>query len=311
MPSYLHEILVDIFRRDSALIADLLREVFHKDIPLNLIPRVAEPNFSALAPTEARTDLVVTLNGENGVAFVLILEVQLRPDPDKARRWPYYLASAALRWNCPATLLVVTPDEATARWAARGPDPSPGQLALTPLVLRPSLVPWVADPVAAQRRPFLATLSALAHSNKPGGVDIVVAALEATILLDDDEVVGYHECIFAALDDAARRELEGRMTVGNYEFQSELAKKAFAKWFYEGRAEGEAKGRAEGEARGRAEGEAKGRATAVLAVLRARGIELNVRQRTRVLTCSDIEMLDGWLARAVTATNAHDVLGRG
>ena len=65
---------------------------------------------------------------------------------------------------------------------------------------------------------------------------------------------------------------------------------------------------AEGAARGVAEGTARGEAHSVLKVLEARGITVSVGVREQILACTDVEQLDLWLRRAVTATSAEDVV---
>jgi hypothetical protein len=75
----------------------------------------------------------------------------------------------------------------------------------------------------------------------------------------------------------------------NYEYQSDFAKRYIAQ--------------------GRAEGRAEGEARALLAVLKARGIEVPDPIRERILACADLEVLDGWLARAATAPSASEVIG--
>lgn len=82
------------------------------------------------------------------------------------------------------------------------------------------------------------------------------------------------------------------MSHGNYEYQSDFAKKYVA----QGRAEGEAKGKAEGKAEG------------ILRVLEARQLAVTEAQRERILACADLAVLDSWLVRAVTAASTDDVL---
>jgi predicted transposase/invertase (TIGR01784 family) len=67
--------------------------------------------------------------------------------------------------------------------------------------------------------------------------------------------------------------------------------------------QGRAEGRAEGEVRGRAEGEAN----AVLAVLNARGLTVTDQLRQRILECTDLELLDGWIRKAVTLTDPNEL----
>ncbi|MEI7891916.1 MAG: transposase, partial [Myxococcales bacterium] len=64
----------------------------------------------------------------------------------------------------------------------------------------------------------------------------------------------------------------------------------------------------EGEAKGKAEGEAKGKAEGILAVLRTRGLEVPEHVRARILGCQDAALLDQWIAMAVTAKIAADVV---
>jgi hypothetical protein len=63
-----------------------------------------------------------------------------------------------------------------------------------------------------------------------------------------------------------------------------------------------------GEDRGLIKGEAKGKAASVLQVADLRGVSLTEAQRERVLACTDLPTLERWLARAVTATRADDIL---
>ena len=75
----------------------------------------------------------------------------------------------------------------------------------------------------------------------------------------------------------------------------------------EGEAKGRAEGRAEGEAKGKAEGEAKGKAESLFLVLQARGFHLPDEFRARVQQCSDVELLDQWVRRAVTVERPDDL----
>ncbi|AGP54472.1 hypothetical protein [Streptomyces rapamycinicus] len=74
-------------------------------------------------------------------------------------------------------------------------------------------------------------------------------------------------------------------------FRSEHAQRAFA----EARAEGQAEGQA-----------AKG-AKNVLRVLSLRGLEATPETRERIEACKDLDLLDAWLDRAVTASRVEDL----
>ena len=62
-----------------------------------------------------------------------------------------------------------------------------------------------------------------------------------------------------------------------------------------------------GKAEGRAEGRAIGEGEAVLKVLAVRGIEVSEDAHARISDCRDIQQLDAWLGRAVTATSVADL----
>lgn len=85
------------------------------------------------------------------------------------------------------------------------------------------------------------------------------------------------------------------MASGNYEYQSEFAKKYVAQ------------GRAEGKAEGKAEGEAKGKTDALLHILSARKLPVTDAQRARILACTDLPTLDRWIERAVLTSSAVEV----
>ncbi len=86
------------------------------------------------------------------------------------------------------------------------------------------------------------------------------------------------------------------MANGNYEYQSDFARRYVAQ------------GRNEGRLEGRNEGRNEGQAHALLRVLEARRIEVPLPVRERILTCADTALLDLWLTRAVTAATAAAVV---
>ena len=77
------------------------------------------------------------------------------------------------------------------------------------------------------------------------------------------------------------------MKSGNYEYQSEFARKYVA----EGRQEGEA--------------------DAVFEVLDARGLKVDAQARRRILACTDLAQLKAWLRKAVTVPSVHELFESG
>ncbi len=70
---------------------------------------------------------------------------------------------------------------------------------------------------------------------------------------------------------------------------------------------GHEEGLAEGEARGEARGKVKGEAEALLVVLGGLGVDVPDAARERIMACTDHEVLESWLRRAVTAKTIDDV----
>ena len=114
--------------------------------------------------------------------------------------------------------------------------------------------------------------------------------LPAVGALDEKRARFYGDLVLNSLNEAARRALEAMMK--GYEYQSDFAKKYFA----------------QGRAEGRTEGRTETRASAVLTVLRVRGIVVPDTARERILAQGDPERLERWLEKAATATSLGEVL---
>jgi hypothetical protein len=241
VPSLLHEALVELFRNRPVLAAELLAEALDVPLPRFTEARIESAELTDIIPRELRADLLVLLLDDRPV-LVIIVEVQLRWDPDKVFAWPAYVAGGRARYRCPACLLVVTPDAALARRLSQPIVLGPGEGFVVPLVLGPTGIPVVTEMAVAKERPELAVLSAMAHGMTEVGLKVAVAALGASAGLDEERSALYGDLVLSSLGEAARRALE-EMTVRNYEFQSEFARKYFA----EGRKEGRKEGRLEGQ----------------------------------------------------------------
>jgi predicted transposase YdaD len=68
-----------------------------------------------------------------------------------------------------------------------------------------------------------------------------------------------------------------------------------------------ARGEARGIAKGKVEGRAEGKAQSVLTVLEARGLAVTAAQRAKVLACTDLAQLEGWVRQAATAKAAREL----
>ncbi|WP_280398833.1 hypothetical protein [Nocardia carnea] len=222
----------------------------------------------------------------------MVVEIQLRRDPDKLWSWPVYTASLRARMRCPVLLLTVCPDPRTAKWAAQPLEFGYGNpsTTLAPLVLDPSAVPVVTDPEVATELPELAVLSAVAHPQHPDHAQIWRALAVGLRTLGDDPALRYHDFILTMLPRAVRPAWEAIMSTGlrDYNFTSDFARRYVAE--------------------GRAEGRAQGEAESILTVLDARGIDVTDRVRKTVTSCEDLDQLQKWLRRALEINHAEELL---
>jgi len=291
MPSLAHEGLLALFRNRPSLAPELLRDLLSAPVPAFERVRVGDATLTDVVPTEYRADLVLLLEGatEGPPRAAVIVEAQIGRDLDKRWTWPVYLTGLRARLRCDVALLVVTLEPAIAGWAATPiVTGHPGWI-LVPLVLGPDAVPIVRDIAAATRAPELAVLSAMLHGHGEDAVVVAEAALNAARGLDDERAKLYADLVLESVDEAARAILEAVMASGNYEYQSDFARRYVAQ--------------------GRAEGKVEGKAEAVLAVLGALGIAVPPDAHARITACTDLAQLDRWLARAVKAKSIADVLG--
>jgi hypothetical protein len=275
MPTLLHETLVMLFQRRPRLAPELIREALDQPLPMFDEVTLQDANLSQIMPTEFRADLVVLLRSGHPV-YGIVVEIQLRRDADKEYSWPVYVTALRARYHCPCRLLVVTPDRAVARWAARPIELSPPGDIVTPLVIGPDAIPVITDTEEARERPELALLSVQAHGKTELGFEVGRAALLAADGLEDDRRMLYCELVRWAVHEAAHRQMEDLMRLADIGIRNEEMRKYFD--------------------RGMAEGEAK----ALLRILAARGLEVTESQRTQILQCTDPDTLGRWLDRAVT-----------
>jgi hypothetical protein len=231
VPTFCHEILVELFRNRGDLVRELLA-CAHLTVPGD-VAEVASVDLSQVVSTEYRADHVSVFRDATGVAtLVVVVEIQRSIDIDKQRTWPVYLTAARASLRCPALLLIIAPDPRVARWARTPIDTGHPTFVLRPIVISYPDVPQVVDRQTALRSPELAVLSVLAHPRE----DVAIAALTAIGSLQTELSTLYFDVILAALPPMVRRRLEVHME--RYEYQSEFARKYVAQGRQEGRQEG-------------------------------------------------------------------------
>lgn len=120
MPSYLHETLVELFRRRPALAPELLTDPFKLDLPSWQHAQLGAADLPKLSPVQRFADAVITLtDSQQRPVAAVVVEVQLQPDDGKHYAWPDYLIRLRSRLRCPTMLLVICPNRDTAYWAAK------------------------------------------------------------------------------------------------------------------------------------------------------------------------------------------------
>ncbi|MGW2491593.1 hypothetical protein ACWCV9_30850 [Streptomyces sp. NPDC001606] len=288
MVSSPHDTMHHIFRKEPDLLARLLPRAgmefpeYHSIEPL-------DTDLTEIRPLERRVDSlfrVRTAGSEGG--FLLAVESQGKPDRDKHNSWTYYMAHLYAKYRLPPILLVVCQDKKTASWAAEpiriGSD-FHTSMQVFPLVLGPKNLPVITDPDEAAKDLPATVFSVLAHAKDPG----VLAILDEV-----GPVVGPHqewaEIIEMGLGDGpARDHWRKLMDVYTPVFPGAgtVMEEAWRKVV--------------------AYGEAKGEAKAVLRVLDARGIEVSDAVRERVMACTELDVLEAWLDRSLTATVAEEL----
>lgn len=292
MPSFRHEALVMLIRENPTMLVELLRSAFGVEPPPGARVSFGNEVLRSLVPVEIRADTVLLLEGLTD-SMAMIVESQLEFDPGKRRVWPAYVALLHRKLGVPVLLVVVAIYQEVAEKCARPIEVGPG-FVLRPLVIGPSLIPPITDPDLAAQNVELAVLSTMAHANaEPGELAHIAAAAVAAIdrapSFDLERKRDYADIVFDALGPVARALVEAlTMNPGDHRYHSE-----FARHYFDA-----------GEARGRAIGEVD----ALLKVLAARRIVVEGEALTRIQTCTDLEVLGRWLARAAVASSLAEVL---
>ncbi|MEU0741049.1 hypothetical protein [Streptomyces sp. NPDC006134] len=291
-----HEASHRIFQDHPEVLAPIF-EVLGLPLPAKAAIEPVTPDATELKPVERRVDTVLRVEPSEGESFLLAIEAQTRRAPDKGSSWAYYVAYLQAKFGLPVLLVTVCRNRSTAAWAA-GPfvcRVGPWTTQTTrPFVLGPDSVPKVTDEAVVARQPALATFSAIVHSESEGIAAILNVLARGMRSFDKPTAKYWSELLEIGLEDTPAketwRELE-KMVVSYFPGRGTVFEEAYL--------EGEAKGEAKGEARGKAEG--------VLRVLDVRGLAVTDDVRARISGCTDLDRLDDWLARAVTAERAEDL----
>jgi hypothetical protein len=209
--------------------------------------------------------------------------------------WPVHLAGTRARLRCPTTLVVITTNERTARWAAKPIDLGRTQATLQPLVIGPGQIPRMLELREARACPELATLAVLVHGRRPGSKRLGRIALEVVL----ERLAKGHtedrllmELIVGSLPKHTLREIEVDMDLNTAPLLSWWSKERIAK----------------GRRQGLKEGRLDGRQQALLLVLRSRGLRPTPAQRRCIEGCTEPRQLATWLRRAARVESVAQLL---
>jgi hypothetical protein len=295
-----HEAAHRIFQDRPELLAPVFR-LLGVSLPAKAAVEVLTADVTEIRPLERRVDSVLRIEPFDGTGeFLLAIEAQGRRDRAKPVSWAYYLSYMTAKYDCPALLLVVCQDEATAGWAS-----GPFRLGLDdwtalsvhPLVLGPGNVPVITDPEVAARDLALATFSAMTHVGSREVPAILDAVARALGTADSGSVAYYSELLEIGLGNTPARDVWRKMMSPGTYFpgRGTLIEEKFL--------EGKAEGKAEGEAVGRI----RERVRMVFRVLENRGISVEPQVRDRVVACTDLDDLGRWVDRAFRVTEAEEL----
>ncbi|MFE2358562.1 hypothetical protein [Streptomyces parvulus] len=304
MVSSPHVALHRIFRVDPGLFARLLPRagiVFPEHTAIEPL----DTDFTEIRPLERRVDSVFRVRvADDEGGFVLAVESQGKPDPDKHSSWTYYLAHLYAKYRLPPYLLVVCKDKATASWAAepiRVGRAFHTSLVVFPLVLGPGVLPVITEADEAARDLGVAVFSALAYAKDPG-LTAILDALASGVANDVEESrsmgssemggdvdrVDWAEIVEIGLGEGPGRDYWRHLMATytpNFPGSNSIVEES---WL---------------------EGRAKGKAEDILHILEVRGVEVPDAVRERVSGCTDLDVLGTWLDRSLSATHAEDLFG--
>ncbi|HEY8471817.1 MAG TPA: hypothetical protein VIL37_04175 [Natronosporangium sp.] len=276
-----------MFQEDPTLFARALEQALGVDFPPIRAVSVINADLTEVKPLARWVDTPLLVESDTGDRFVVIIESQSREEKAKHLSWPYYVSHLNNKFGCPALLVVVTADVATAKWAREPIEMKVfGRLsqATYPLVLAPDNVPVIRDAGRVRQDVMMAVLSALTHRHEPhvdGILNALAEALDGVALETAMFLATFTE---AGLGDAPAAQIwRALMATMTFPYQSHLWQK------------------------GREEGRISEAVTSVLEVLSARGLEVPAAVERRIRAQTNVDVLRTLRTRAVTIERAEDL----
>lgn len=294
MPSIEHEALLDLFRSEPKLAAELIRGASDIRIPEADKGRVIESTLTEVVPTVRLADLVLAFGDDVRV----VVEVQTSRDTEKRWSWPVYQAALQARHRCRVYLLIVTNSPQMVAWVHGQLEADEVELKARAFVIGPGSTPRITDLKIARKLPHLTLLSAMLPKGREPDLEVALAALVAVQGLDSGRATLYGDLVLQSMGDAAQHLLEAMMSITelDYEFKSNFARKYYGRGLEEGEVIGLEKGRRTEAAR------------AVLTILSKRKLPLTDEQRATILGTTDLDTLTQWIGRSVDTSSTEELL---
>ncbi len=287
MPSSRHEVTSEI----AIIEAQHLLQMVAPTLVLPEARRPDKPTFRQLEIPQYFADGMVVFG--DPVDLFAIIETQLAVDSDKPAAWTNYLSNGFREYSCPGVLLVITDSQAVERWANQPIEAILGQ-PWKPLVLGPNTFPKAIPESRLREAPGLGVICALVHQEDAEAESHYEGTLNAigetylAGLLDEKNATLYADAVIAMASQAWRMTMENKMQ--NAPFLSEIFNKKYFSGVEAGIEEGLQHMRA-----------------SVREVLKTRGLMATDEQREAIESCHDLDALQMWLRRALTAETADDV----
>ena len=273
---------------------------------IELLPNETWPVGEENRSREIRADVVVRLwpsrvPEESSLKMIrasrvigLILDFQERRERDKELRVLEYDSAYPPVLGPQIHMVVLTLHDPVARWMRQVF--SRKQLSMQTCALTPRQIPRSA-PIDADVVPRRALLEAMLHARREADLPLLVNALRALRHFEGYELRIYKEMLMNRMNEAliirAEEELDlERARDEDYkdeDLDDPLTEEELECFMYK-------------------TGERAGRATAVIEILRLRGIEVSAAMEARILSCRDNARVQAWLARAMVVSRANELL---
>jgi hypothetical protein len=111
-----HDSAKRLFESTPGLASEIMRELLDADLPPGLPETVLSPVVSERPPGTPIPGTVILAGRARNPVRAIIVEFREQRDDRDRRRWPHDVMAIWLRHGCPVDLLVICPDEETARW---------------------------------------------------------------------------------------------------------------------------------------------------------------------------------------------------